>query len=303
MRFPLATYLCCFAYSSVLAPSVSFAFPNSVFVESRSVLVGADSVLLGVFVDNEVPIIAMELPLEIRSIDSGAYCRDHLAWRINPDGRILLSDGWALGELTSRYYPTPDSASSCSGPVSRSYSASSTSIDFVSPDGVYFQGVGNGDVNFLDPALHADRDPLVRDSASLQLILGVSSIPGRFEIDTCCVIPSLHLQFIGTSVESIVPAFSKGIVTVVDCGCECQGDPVCDGVHDILDVSATIDRAFKAAPPSVTPVCINESLINSDGPTDVDCMRATDVVDVVRMIGIAIRGDTSSMPSCPPCPN
>ncbi len=308
-RIVLISCFCWFGWFSLIYASESLALDNSVVIESRAVLVGTSDAILGIYLSNEVSIDGLVLPLELRSIDSGSYCSDHIEWVINPDGRLYRSSlggtwgpNWDPGTITTRFCRTPDTLSRCSGPLSGSYSVDSSAVDFLSPDALLFVSVGNDDVHFFDPSLHAGADPLVRDSASLQLRFGASQTAGRFEIDTCCIQPWPHLLFAGDPPGLVIPSFTKGIVTLVDCGCACHDDPVCDDVHDILDVTATIARAFEAAPAVVDTVCTGQTLIAHDGPTDLDCSGATDIVDVIRMIGIAIRDEDPNLAACPSCP-
>jgi len=69
------------------------------------------------------------------------------------------------------------------------------------------------------------------------------------------------------------------------CFCPCQYDPRCDGIiSDVLDVSDTINRAFRGFAPTQDPNCPYER-------TDVDGSGASDVLDVTKVINVAFRGN------------
>lgn len=72
--------------------------------------------------------------------------------------------------------------------------------------------------------------------------------------------------------------------------CKCHGDPVCDGVFDVLDVLATVNVAFRNGPPLIDSGC-SWYAHQMHGRTDFDRSGATDIMDVARIVGIAFRGD------------
>jgi hypothetical protein len=79
------------------------------------------------------------------------------------------------------------------------------------------------------------------------------------------------------------------------CGCPCHADPSCDGVGpDILDVTQTINVAFRGYPAASSGNCPNDN-------TDVDCSDATDVLDVVKAVNVAFRGANAATEYCNPC--
>lgn len=72
------------------------------------------------------------------------------------------------------------------------------------------------------------------------------------------------------------------------CACPCEQDPECDGViSDILDVTRTINVAFRGQASSQDPFCQAEQ-------SDVDGSGATDVIDVTKVINVAFRGMSAS---------
>ena len=78
------------------------------------------------------------------------------------------------------------------------------------------------------------------------------------------------------------------VKVIPPCSCPCAFDPRCDGVvSDVLDVSDTINRAFRGFAPNQDPACPFER-------TDVDASGATDVLDVTKVINVAFRGNSAA---------
>jgi hypothetical protein len=101
---------------------------------------------------------------------------------------------------------------------------------------------------------------------------------------------------VGAAPESLIvinaptepPGQSQTFGFEFTCQCPCQFDPRCDGVvSDVLDVSDTINRAFRGAAPLAEPLCPYER-------TDVDGSGATDVLDVTKVINVAFRGNPAA---------
>jgi hypothetical protein len=90
-------------------------------------------------------------------------------------------------------------------------------------------------------------------------------------------------SFKATVDAGLAAAWAAGLC---GCSCPCQYDPRCDGtISDVLDVSDTINRAFRGAGSTQDPQCPYER-------TDVDGSGATDVLDVTKVINVAFRGNT-----------
>ena len=82
----------------------------------------------------------------------------------------------------------------------------------------------------------------------------------------------------------------------LQCECLCFGDPVCDGSPtDLADVVATIAVAMRGVHPTQEGNC---PIVT----TDVDCDGLTNILDVVKMINVAFRGEPESSEFCNPCP-
>jgi hypothetical protein len=83
------------------------------------------------------------------------------------------------------------------------------------------------------------------------------------------------------------------------CACDCHGDPggPCDTNTDIVDVTQTVNAAFRNAAPMIDP--------NPNCPyqiPDVNCSGDPDVVDVVKMVAVAFRNGNPAVEFCNPCP-
>ena len=87
------------------------------------------------------------------------------------------------------------------------------------------------------------------------------------------------------------------VYTVTECSCVCHADPSCDSVvSDIFDLTIAIDIALRGAsvPPDPSPNCTIEV-------TDVDCSGWTDVIDVVKVLNVALRNANAATEYCDPC--
>ncbi|MBD3298383.1 MAG: T9SS type A sorting domain-containing protein [candidate division Zixibacteria bacterium] len=199
----------------------------SVTVESRTVAPG-DTFSLGIFIENELPLKNITLPLVIREIDSGAFPRD-IGGRFNyADSRL---NGFLDGEYDGVDYLHPFMQSRTAldgfgGQVGRSTIPCFESIGpltFESPDAVLIVLWAFTAGQEL-PAGDDGRPGIGAPMMSLAFSAGFSQ--GQFEIDTGLACPSNHLSFIAGTWRSgmgnlIVPQFQKAIITI-------EGDPVND---------------------------------------------------------------------------
>jgi hypothetical protein len=85
----------------------------------------------------------------------------------------------------------------------------------------------------------------------------------------------------------------SGAVTNVT-ACTCHGDPSCDGVTNVVDVTTIINEAFRGQA-SASSSC--PGMIRSD----VDCDCAVTITDVVRIINVAFRGVNAATEFCNAC--
>lgn len=80
------------------------------------------------------------------------------------------------------------------------------------------------------------------------------------------------------------------------CDCDCHGDPQCDSVTNIFDVTHAVNVAFRggAAIPDPNGLCLLQT-------TDVDCNGVTNIFDVTRFVNVAFRGGDRTQEFCTPC--
>jgi hypothetical protein len=268
---------------------------NAVYLDSVSVDAGADSVKVGVYIENLVDLAGIAFPLEFRSVNGAAFVRDFADVQI---GGRLSASGLVESVIGPDYYGAP-SVDDCEDFGFDSSGGGVGEPLFVSPDGLLWSGY-RIDGPVLAPGYDGypgNGDP------SLVICFDVKDAPGRFEIDTCCLAPGNHLSFISADdMSTIVPEFHKGIVIVglvadseAESPCTCHTDPVCDGVINVLDVVQAVNVAFRAV---TAP--IEQSAGCSWTRTDVDCNGTTNVFDVVRFVDVAFRGADAAQSFCNP---
>lgn len=261
---------------------------NTVLIESRSVPAGASAVSIGVYVENDAELAAAVVPLVIRSVTPGAFIADTL--NLRPANRFASH---LLGFMITRYFPAENNVRrwECGG---GGYLFDG-SPDFVSPDAMFYVGQIYTEESTLDPG--SDGTP-PGGTPSLIVTFGVSRVSGSFEIDTTCVCPANHLLLVedGSPPAAIVPSFTKGIITI-GCECDCHTDPVCDGIHNIVDWIKIRDVARGAIPPIAdpNPMCPVQT-------TDVNCDGVTNIVDQNLMFGVVFQGLNPDSVFCHPCP-
>ncbi|HUU45453.1 MAG TPA: hypothetical protein VM118_06930, partial [Acidobacteriota bacterium] len=93
-----------------------------------------------------------------------------------------------------------------------------------------------------------------------------------------------------------IGALDVGCPLPAECPCACYGDPICDGVFDVLDVTAAVEMVFLDRPPIADPNPACARL-----PLDTDCSGNLDILDVVRLIKVAFRGEHYLPLFCYPC--
>jgi hypothetical protein len=205
------------------------------------------------------------VPLEVRSVTSGAFITS-----------MTLSFG---GRLDSNV-------------MGLMYVAQSGHKNWICPEGA--QGFGDklyntiGEKHPVEDAPEAGtflRAKMV-DSAltpgtdltpSLIMTVDIGTTPGTFEIDTTCVAVANHLVYVadvppGVQRWPIIPAFTKGVITVVPCDCSHHGDLNGDSAYDVLDMTFLIDWVFSGTQqPPTDQTCphIDRGDVNCDGVDDV----------------------------------
>jgi hypothetical protein len=198
----------------MLIPGLSAHAVNSVTVESRQVARGAMNVVVGIYLENELPAAIMTMPLEFRSITPGAFISERFS--ITATGRVATS---VLTQMEVKRFCGNSSADfACSGPLSHSWGCPDTgdipADFFVSPSALLWVGL-----SFVAEQMAPGRDP--SGDPSFTLTFDVTDINGRFEIDTCCMTPANHLAYAWTSsdtrdVYEVPLEFTRGIITIGD---------------------------------------------------------------------------------------
>lgn len=258
---------------------------NSVVVESKDVPADATGIEVGIYIENDDSLAAVVIPLQFRQVTTGSFIADTLA--IIPQNRL---ESYLIGSVVTDYFPGPDSSLwwQCNGEGF----ATRGSPDFVSPDAVFYGAIATSDSCL---PIGDDGSP-PGGSPSLLLTFNVTDVQGTFEIDTACVTPNNHLRFAScTDFDGITPSFTKGVIEI-GCECDCHADPVCDSVHNVLDLVAIVGVAFQGADPIPDPngFCPYET-------TDVNCDDVTDVLDVGLMNLVVNYGANPDSTFCDPC--
>lgn len=274
----VAAFLC--AVSICACGGLSHA-ANRVEVESVSVLAGG-TVAVGVYVENDVAVRSIALPLEIREVTSGS-CMTSLVIE-NP---VSGSRGAGyLGDLViTNTYPVKDGATAG---CPEGYGTIAP-LDFISPDGVLFSRN-----RILTSNLPAGSDfPVGAGIPYFRLTMDVTVVPGTFEIDTTCTTPSEHIAFVGAAGSTlIVPSFTMGTVTILPCDCPWQGDINADGIINAVDVALQIQIRFFGGVDPRDPGCpTTRSDYTGEG--------LTNAVDLVRCINYVYVGGPGPVDPCP----
>lgn len=284
---------------------VASGFANSVVVESQTLMVGIPSSTVGVSVSNSVPIAGFLVPLEIRPLTPGASIAQTIEYHMNPTGRVANSPlGYADPSVDS-LWPEASRVTrqtcvtcsvGCSGPTSSSYCVTDTNCSFpTTPYGLFFGTVSTGDPGAGDViVLNPGADPGSTADASLQIeLFQIGPLPGIFEIDTACWLPSNNIGYVQANGAFVTTSFTKGVIEL-RCDCACHADPVCDGFTNIQDVVRLIDVAFRNGAGIAQPYCPRAA-------EDLNCDGAVNIQDVVTMIDVAFRGGDPNTLFCNAC--
>ncbi len=240
-------------FSGLLVCATAANAANSVVIESKTVNPAATNVTVGVHVTNDVGLWAVVLPLEFRSVTAGSYITGSLSAGMG--GRIGTFIGFSGGfSPDQRSVP---SSNVCSGPISHSFPAGYSPVDFISPDCAFLQTVFVNYGQTLPPG--TDGAPGT-GTPSYTLTFDVTCESGQFVVDTCCVGPANHASFVNSTYQTVPVTFTRGIITIDSAGPQCvcndaPGDVNCDGVIDVFDVIAVSEAAFSGAP-TPSPCCV-----------------------------------------------
>ncbi|MBI5867158.1 MAG: hypothetical protein HZB43_02515 [candidate division Zixibacteria bacterium] len=248
-----------------------------------TVTAGAQDVLIGVRITNDVELCAMVIPLEIRAVTPGSFIN---SMALSYGGRL---DSVMTHIVIANQFFAKDSA--CQGhrpgfggvpfkEIGASHPISS------SPVGALFFRIGFVTANLL---------PGTDTTPSVRVKVNVTAVPGTFEIDTACIALSNHLIF-ATSCQDqvrVLPTFTKGVVTIAACNCAHHGDLNGDDVLDVLDLSFLIDYVFGGYP--IPPT--DQGCPHIDRG-DVNCHGGDDVFDVIYLNDYLF---SSGPAPCDPC--
>jgi hypothetical protein len=182
----------------------SFA-ANSIFIQSRVVVADAAGVEVGIYIENDVDLLSMNLPLEIRQLSGTAFVTENVTFSVQ--GRVGASG--LTGFQTLLYNPSPQGSNSCSGPTTNTYlGGTNSSTGFgTSPDGIFW----NGTATTTPLASGSDGTP-GSGVPSFLLVFDVNGCSGRFIIDTCCFAPANHVAFVDQLVNPIATTISRGTI-------------------------------------------------------------------------------------------
>ena len=285
---------------------------NSVVIESRTFGQNQPSCSVGVFLNNDVAIVRLDLILELRSTSGRAYFAPpsslmkffnrQFGRRLDksPLGSPNPYGIWLPGTTVLRFSEQP-SAGICSGPVSQSWGSNDSSLMGSSPDGIWYGAAAwDGDEQIpYDVDLDSGSDPHRRDSASFLFQFSTNGNVGCFEIDTACYAPAKHLVFINRNALPVPVAFTKGTICIDSaCHCYCSGNPhgCTNSEIDIIDVLKVINVAFREQPdiPDLSPTCPYSD-------TDINCDGLTSILNLTGIIQVAFSGEVPSSVFCNPC--
>ena len=115
---------------------------NSVTVESKQVEPGATNVTVGIYLENELPVSTMVVPLEIRAINPGSFIVER--FEVFAAGRVAAS---GLTDMeVRRFCGYPAQSNTCSGPLSHTWDRVAHTEEipsgfFTSPSGLLWAGL------------------------------------------------------------------------------------------------------------------------------------------------------------------
>jgi hypothetical protein len=190
------------AVTVVLYSSAAWS-ANSVLVESRTMGAGGIDCPIHVFIDNDNELNGLVVPLVVREVTPGAFVT---ALKLSWDGRLPAGSGNPLWEIRiASQYAEPDGQCHPGGFQTQTWNDTLKHPVASSPEGAIFAAV-----KIVGPSLQPGVDP----SGSLVLTLDVGGTIGTFEVDTTCMDPQNHLQYLDVSGIPFLPSFTKGTITV-----------------------------------------------------------------------------------------
>jgi hypothetical protein len=216
---------------------------NSVVVDSMTVQGGTQNVRIGIFLNNDVNLRNIVLPLTLRSLSGGAFITEMALMR-NIDGR--LDSTLTTINIINGYYADADTAIACkaatdtTGGFKNIAWSGTASHPVVEPPVACIFGLG-----LITP----DEAPLGSGSdgltPSLLITVDIGSSTGEFDVDTTCTAPSNHLLFVQDVINTpIVPEFTKGTITVTPTSVQSLGG---DGIPRDYSLDQNYPNPFNAA--------------------------------------------------------
>lgn len=188
---------------------------NRVTLQSKSVMRGADTVTMGVYLQNDVEVMAVMVPLEVRAIDAGSFVRGTLGaefqGRLSPFLQGENCGSTHVRTLGHRVVDYEDKLCVGNDSLASVWKSDDSTADFASPDAILCAVVG------YDSTLRVGCDSLSETGIpSVALHFGVTDILGRFEIDTTCIPPFNHLLYITSEMvpQKLTPEFAKGVIEI-----------------------------------------------------------------------------------------
>ena len=177
---------------------------NSVVVTSMTAVPGEQGVTIPVLLTNDAALRGVIVPLVLRQADPGAFVTSlKLTF-----GDRMPANG-ALGDVrfTNRYDAEDGACKS-----NRTGGFSTIAFNDTLPHAVIQAPVA---VLFARNRIAGqDLAPGRDNSGSFILTVNVSTTAGAFEIDSTCANPANHLLYITTNTVGIIPAFTKGTITI-----------------------------------------------------------------------------------------
>lgn len=179
---------------------------NSVEVVSRGANPNQTGVEIRIRVTNSDELSVISIPLVIREITPGSYIHN---LQMSYGERLPLGPGTPLSLTVASNQFANEDGSCKSGQPGGFYTV--TYVDggpnpvAASPEGLIFARVGGGPLTL---------PPGTDYFGSFMLTVDVTGTEGTFEIDTTCTNNSNHLLFVRANNTPIVPAFTKGIITI-----------------------------------------------------------------------------------------
>ena len=238
---------------------------NRVEVESATVGKGG-TVTIGVYLENDDQLRGVEFPLVFQSQSSGAFPAS-IAGQYNPAGRLPYGSYPTplSGLILNNYYDVPDG--SCKpGGFATLAGAGGIVASPSNPDMLLFVRQSVFPASPLNPGTDF---PIGTGEPSILFDLTVAPVVGSFVIDTTCRDPGGGIIYIKSSGGGVVPGFTAGVITVIDCDCPAQGDLWADGLVGSVDFNELVQVIFFGQDQIQDPACPTARAdLNGDGQVD-----------------------------------